>query len=241
MDFTSLVEAIRETHAHFAVQAVRAVNVNLTLRNWVIGHHIAEFELQGADRAAYGDRLLGDLSEALQCLKISNTGRRQLYQYLAFYRAYPQIVPSVPAQLRGLLPAASRHDEKVRAPTAQSSIEAETLVRQLSYSHFELLVSLEKESQRTFYERECVRGQWSVRELRRQISSLYYERSHLSTDPARLAALAQSGAETDTPALAGMDNHLFVSRYQLELPQKEELERFLQAEMEAQGLGEENA
>ena len=39
-------------------------------------------------------------------------------------------------------------------------------------------------------------------------------------------------------ALAGMDNALFVSRYQLELPRKEELERLLEAELQERGAGE---
>jgi len=38
--------------------------------------------------------------------------------------------------------------------------------------------------------------------------------------------------------LAGMDNHLFVSKYQLELPKKEEMERFLDAQLKELGDGE---
>jgi hypothetical protein len=37
-------------------------------------------------------------------------------------------------------------------------------------------------------------------------------------------------------ALAGMDSQLFVSRYQMELPRKEELERFLEAELKEQEI-----
>src|SRR3990172_5960466 len=88
MDFASLIQAIRTTHEHFAAQAVRAVNIGLTLRNWFIGAHIAEFELRGADRAHYGDRLLDELSHELRKADISNTGRRQLYQYLAFFHIF---------------------------------------------------------------------------------------------------------------------------------------------------------
>jgi predicted nuclease of restriction endonuclease-like (RecB) superfamily len=45
---------------------------------------------------------------------------------------------------------------------------------------------------------ECIRGNWSVRELKRQIGSLYYERSGLSLDKKKLAELAQKKAETQT-------------------------------------------
>jgi predicted nuclease of restriction endonuclease-like (RecB) superfamily len=56
---------------------------------------------------------------------------------------------------------------------------------------------------------ECVGGNWSVRELRRQIASLYYERSGLSTDKRRLSTMAQTGVETVQPALAIRDPYVF--------------------------------
>src|SRR3990172_5492824 len=180
MDFASLIQAIRTTHEHFAAQAVRAVNIGLTLRNWFIGAHIAEFELRGADRAHYGDRLLDELSHELRKADISNTGRRQLYQYLAFFRTYPQIARTVPAQSRMLLPEATGLQKKVRTASAQSAIPPETLMNQLSYSHFELLIGLDDDLKRRFYEVGSIRGQWSVRELKGQIAPLYLERPALS-------------------------------------------------------------
>jgi hypothetical protein len=90
--FGALVEAIRQADEAPATQAARAVNISLTLRNWFIGWRIAKFELRGADRARYGDKLLPELASALRARGVSNTGRRQLYGNLAFYRAYPQIV-----------------------------------------------------------------------------------------------------------------------------------------------------
>jgi len=65
MDFAALVAAIRATHAHCAAEAKRAVNVNLTLRNWIIGWYIVEYEQNGADRAAYGDGMVDRLSAEL--------------------------------------------------------------------------------------------------------------------------------------------------------------------------------
>ena len=71
------------------------------------------------------------------------------------------------------------------------------------------LVSLEDATKRAFYEIECIRGNWSVRELKRQIGSLYYERSGLSKDKKKLAALAQEGAEIAEPKLAIRDPYIF--------------------------------
>ena len=61
----------------------------------------------------------------------------------------------------------------------------EILLNRLSFSHLELLVDLDDEAKRDFYAAECLRGNWSVRELKRQIASLYFERSDLSLDKIR--------------------------------------------------------
>ena len=116
-DFEKLVVSIRQAHEELAAQAGRAVNVSLTLRNWLIGCYISEYELKGLDRANYGDRLLSELAKHLTELKISNCNRRQLYRYLRFYRLYPQIVGTLSAQLRKLLPADSKAAEKVGTRT----------------------------------------------------------------------------------------------------------------------------
>src|SRR5512136_1932243 len=104
LTFEQLISSIRQVHEQLAAQAGRAVNISLTLRNWVIGLYISEFELRGADRATYGEKLLYELAKRLTRLKISNCNRRQLYRYLQFYRAYPEIVGTLSPQLKNLLP-----------------------------------------------------------------------------------------------------------------------------------------
>jgi len=95
--FESLVGAIADVHQRLQSDAVKAVNTALTLRNWLIGGYIAVFELQGADRAKYGEKLLTDLTRELARHQVSNIGRRQLYNYLSFYRVYTQMVRTVSA------------------------------------------------------------------------------------------------------------------------------------------------
>jgi predicted nuclease of restriction endonuclease-like (RecB) superfamily len=207
-NFEKLVEVIRQVHEELAAQAGRAVNISLTMRNWLIGAYISEYELSGADRASYGENLLSELSQELRKHEISNSGRRQLYNYLGFYRSYPQIVRTVPAQSRHLLPATIVR-EKVRTASAQLAIDPEKLLSSLSYSHFEQLIALDDDLKRVFYEIECIRGNWSVRELKRQIGSLYYERSGLSKNKKKLAALAQEGVEAADPKLAIRDPYIF--------------------------------
>lgn len=210
MTFDSLVQSIRQVHDQLAAQAGQAVNISLTLRNWLIGLYIAEYELQGADRAKYGEKLLTMLSKELRKHHINSTGRRQLYNYLSFYRVFPEIVRTVPAQSKYLLPTAILSDkEKVRTVSTQLQLPPEKLINTLSYSHLELLVVLDDPLKRAFYEIECIRGNWSVRELKRQIASLYFERSGLSKNKKKLAELVQSGAEAAEAKLAIRDPYIF--------------------------------
>lgn len=216
LTFNLLVGSIRQIHEQLASQAGRAVNISLTLRNWLIGAYISEYELRGADRATYGDSLLTELVKRLTDLRVSNSNRRQLYRYLRFYRLYPEIVGTLSTQLQEQLPVGllsgqteSHAVEKVGTASPQLRISPDKLIHRLSYSHLELIVDLDDDLKRVFYEIECIRGNWSVRELKRQIASLYYERSGLSKDKKKLAELVQSGAETAEPKLAIRDPYIF--------------------------------
>lgn len=212
MDFAGLIAAIRHAHTALFTQASKAVNISLTLRNWFIGHYIAEYELQGADRAKYGDRLLKELAAALQNQQVSNTGRRQLYSYLGFYRCYPQIVRTVPAQSAKLL-SPEILTSTVPTVSAQSelsrTLDPERLLNELSYSHFEQLVDIDDPLKRLFYEVETLRGTWSVRELKRQIATQYFERSGLSIDKDALARLTHQQAEPQSPQQIIRDPYIF--------------------------------
>lgn len=205
LTFTALVDSIRQVHEHCAAQANRVVNVTLTLRNWSIGAYIHHYELNGADRAEYGEGLLDALAERLTELRISNSNRRQLYRYLRFWRLYPGIVATLSQQFPALPATAG----KVGTLSPQLGVAVEQLVNRLSYSHIELIVDLEDPLKRAFYELECIRGNWSVRTLKRQISALYFERSGLSKDKEKLAAMVKQGVEAAEPKLAIRDPYIF--------------------------------
>ena len=74
-------------------------------------------------------------------------------------------------------------------------MSAEALFNRLSYSHIRELVRLNDDLQRTFYAFEAIRGTWSVRELQRQIESLYYARSGWSKNPHKLSQITHVKAE----------------------------------------------
>ena len=209
MTFQRLVEAVTQVHREMALQAGRAVNLALTARNWLIGMHIAEFELRGGDRADYGERIYTALAESLTHRGVSNCNRRQLYRYTRFYQAYPWIVGALPAQFARLIPTPTADGQIVGAAPPQLHLSPEKLLESLSYTHIEMIVDLDDDLKRAFYEIECVRGGWSTRELKRQIATLYFERSALSRDKAKLAELAQATAEKAEPRLAIRDPYVF--------------------------------
>lgn len=206
--FANIVKAIQRIDGQLSMQAARAVNLSLTMRNWLIGMHIAEYELRGEDRSKYGDKIMTELAAVLTRKKIPSSDRRQLYRYLDFYRVYPGIIDTLSSSQRKLIPAKATI-RKVGTVSPQLQVSVNKLVSNLSYSHFELLISLDNPLQRTFYEMECIRGNWSVRELKRQIASLYFERSGLSRNKKKLAKLAQADAEVKEPVLNIRDPYVF--------------------------------
>jgi predicted nuclease of restriction endonuclease-like (RecB) superfamily len=208
MDFPTLVLSIRKAHENCAVQASRVVNISLTLRNWLIGAYIHHYELNGQDRAEYGDGLFAVLADRLEGLGIPNCNKSRLYRYRDFHRVYPQIVATLSPQFSKLFTPGfiETATTKVATPTPLSG---EMILNRLSYSHIELLLEIEDPLKRTFYEIECMRGNWSVRQLKRQIATLYFERSGLSADKEKLAQMVKAGAETAEPRLAIRDPYVF--------------------------------
>ena len=78
---------------------------------------------------------------------------------------------------------------------ANVSISPYALFSYLSYTHMSNLLSLPIDLMRTFYAFEAIRGTWSVRELKRQIDSQYYQRCGWSKDPHKYAAMVQGKVE----------------------------------------------
>jgi predicted nuclease of restriction endonuclease-like (RecB) superfamily len=199
-NFSRLVSTIQQLHQQLQWSAANAVNQMLTMRNWLIGYYIVEFEQNGKDRAEYGERLIESIATELK--HISGIDKRSLFRFRQFYMLYPQIGSAI----RELLTPNLDQTKKVGTVSPQIQIpdfgkvgalspqlkqelfvQGDLIIQQLSYSHIELLLGIDDPLKRTFYEIESIKGAWSVRELKRQIGSLYYERSGLSKSPEKLA------------------------------------------------------
>lgn len=87
MNFQELLSVIGLTHTQLQQGAVKAVNQAQTIRNWLIGFYIVEFEQNGEDHAQYGRQLLIKLEQRLDQKGLNVT----LFQRArTFYFVYPQ-------------------------------------------------------------------------------------------------------------------------------------------------------
>ena len=225
MDFPQLANNIQLTHDLLQNNAMRAINQNITARNWLVGYWIVEFEQNGEDRAKYGDKLLISLAKAIQ---IKGMGKSMLNLCRLFYKAYPELKREIGKHLlsinsdsifqtvSGLLQQIDNQDniifqslsgkshetKHVCEDTAQTmpKVSAEKVFKSLSFSHIVELLPINNPLKRSFYEIETIKGCWSVRELRRQIDTLCYERAGISKNPEKLMALVNEKAEVSMPS-----------------------------------------
>ena len=146
-----LIVAIRQTHEFMAAQAGRAVNISLTLRNWVIGCYIREYEQNGADRAEYGAQELEYLGKELQNSLDKCYTARYLRLCRQLYTIYPHIRKSLISKFEpqgkgksaiSKLPPLPVADESVIVGTLspQLLVPGDQLVDRLSLSHFVELI-----------------------------------------------------------------------------------------------------
>lgn len=218
MNFDSLVHMIHSVQDALQEQAAHAVNLALTARNWLIGYYIVEFEQHGEDRAEYGEQLLKNLETRI---KKKGMTERRFREFRRLYVVYPQLSTEVAKYLVSL-PVGSRNllnnsIKEIRQTSAESQIPvirrtsaelvvtedwmlpAEILFNRISYSNLSLISQIDDPVKRSFYEIENIKGCWSNRELDRQISSSYFERSGLSKNKAALSAMVKQEAVTLTP------------------------------------------
>lgn len=190
-DIVDLLEAARRASA-------RVVNTIMAATYWEIGRRVVELEQGGRKRADYGQQLIDRLAIDLTSRFGRGFGRRNLFQMRAFYLAYPKIVQTPSAQLES-----TSLRQKVQTVSEQSfsmllmpfsESDLSTLARQfpLSWSHYVALLSVKNPQARVFYETEALRGGWSVRQLNRQINTMFYERTALSRNK---AAMLTKGAK----------------------------------------------
>ena len=141
-------------------QAVSAVNQAMVRTYWEIGKHIVEYEQAGNEKAEYGSETLKRLSRDLTERYGNGFGMSNINKMRKFYSLYPIL---------------------------------QTVSAKLSWSHYVELLKIEDYMERSFYLKECEQENWGVRELRRQMKSMLFQRLALSKDKTEVIRLSTEG------------------------------------------------
>lgn len=195
---------------------VQTVNTILVKTYWEIGREIVEHELRGKTRAEYGKKKLQELSKKLTHRYGKGFSYPNLKRMRQFYTSY---------QISSTLLSQFKRDAISSSPTVKSVL-TEKMLSKLSWSHVCLLLTVSDTDARLFYEVEIASNGWSVREAKRQIGSMLFERLALSKDKKGLRQLAEKGQIIESPEDALKDP------YVLEFLGLEEQERWLESDME---------
>jgi predicted nuclease of restriction endonuclease-like (RecB) superfamily len=186
--------------------SVRAVNAVMTATYWEVGRRIIEFEQGGQARARYGSELLKRLSDDLGARLGRGFSPDNLERCRLFYTRFsPALISATSSRISGGS-ALSETPTHISAAVSRKSdanhipIEPPELARAFSlpWSHYVLLIRLRSRAAVLFYHAEALRGGWTVRQLKRQIDSQFYERTALSRNRAAMLRKGQTAKPEDT-------------------------------------------
>jgi len=181
-------------------KTVRHINTIITQTYWEIGRLIVKEEQKGKRRAKYGEQLLLKLSNDLAKKFGKGFSERNLRNMRGFYLSFP---------IRQTTSAKSLKEQKFQMVSGKSkTVSRKSEIRQtlsdqfepmLSWSHYCELLKVEELLARSFYEKESIQNNWSVRELKRQINSMLFERLTLSKSKKKVRQLARKGQIIEKP------------------------------------------
>ena len=132
----------------------------------------------------YGSQLLKKLEERVNRKGLNVTLFKNARN---FYLLYPQMVDNFVF----LNVPLSNCEGIPKSPTVldQLKTSGKLIIAKLSFSHIVEIMAVDDSLARYFYEQECIKCTWSVRELRRQISTNLYVRAGISSNPEKMLSL----------------------------------------------------
>jgi len=218
-NYSSLLDRIADILVEARIKVVREINKAQVLTYWEIGREIIEFEQKGKIRAEYGEELLKELSADMTVRFGKGFSERNLRNMRAFYLNFP---------IRQTVSAESIEEKKSQIPLGKSktvsrkftipqTVSAKFQKSQtvsgkfeplLSWSHYCELLKVDEPLARSFYEQEANQNNWSVRELKRQINSMLFERLALSKDTKAVMKMARKGQIIEKPEDAVKDPYI---------------------------------
>jgi predicted nuclease of restriction endonuclease-like (RecB) superfamily len=237
VQYNRLLTGISNLNQVTQIAVARAVNQTMTLRNWLIGAYIFEYEQNGVDRAAYGTQVIETLAKDLKQQGAIGLAVSNLKNFRQFALAYPhlaqnKILPNLltaaklsPTEIRQTVSgelSIDRIDPAIKTidllittdlsfPALGDRTQADPpfvwqdteyyqqLFITLSWSHLLELCRISDRLKRAFYELEAVKSNWSLREMKRQMNNMLYERIGLSKDKTAVLTLTRQGQLVDSP------------------------------------------
>lgn len=204
-----IAQLLRQTRT----AAIRSVNAIMTASYWEVGRRIVEAEKKGRRRAAYGEQLIEQLSVDLTAEFGRGFSKQNLHQMCSFYRLWSQA--KIVQTLSGQFLAQDANTLSSAALLGNTTLEMADIACAFSlpWSAYVCLLSVDSEEARTFYEHEALRGGWSVRQLKRQIDSQFYERSLLSKNKKAMLSKGAVAKPEDAVGLADIVKDPYVLEF----------------------------
>jgi predicted nuclease of restriction endonuclease-like (RecB) superfamily len=199
-DYKTILSGVVQILESARHSAARTVNAFMTATYWEIGRRIVEFEQGGRDRSQYGEKLLERLAADLTAKFGRGFGYVNLTQMRRFYLEWPaaRILQT---------PSEESPGTNLQTPSETSHVTPAVIAGRfpLPWSHYVLLLKVQKAEARAFYETEALRQGWSVRQLDRQISTLFYERTLASR---KKTTILERGAKSTAQDALTADNEI---------------------------------
>jgi predicted nuclease of restriction endonuclease-like (RecB) superfamily len=199
-----LFQQVAELLQNARQQVLRTVNSTMTYTYFEIGRMIVEEEQNGKDRAEYGKQLLKGLSDQLTSEFGKGFSVESLDRMRKFFSVYSK--SSSLMRILEILNSSSLMTKSNVEITQSVSKELETRKTQsmisffkLTWTHYIFLMRIDDEKERSFYEIESQKYNWSVRELKRQYDTALYTRLSLSRDKEGILKLSEKGQIIEKP------------------------------------------
>ncbi len=159
-EYTQLIENIGNTITNARENSYKAINKELIQSYWLIGKYIVEYEQAGNIKADYGANLLLQISKDLKIRYGKGFSKSNVFMMRLLYVKYPQ---------------------------------NNLLSDRLSWSHYYELLKIDDDLERNFYEKQSIKENWSIRELRRQKETSLFLRLASNKDKDKILELAKQG------------------------------------------------
>lgn len=169
--------------------AIREVNLVQLLTYYTLGKWIVEVQQGGSGRAKYGKRVLETLSDALNHAFGKGYSVSTLTNIRKFYEIYKNRISA---------PMVTDFSEPNSQPLVTKF--GNDVPFRLSWTHYLILMRIQNEDERIFYEQLAIQENWGKRELSRQYGSSLYERMLIGKDKQQILRLSKKGRLAEKPA-----------------------------------------